>query len=214
MNHLCNLSELLPKLNAARRRNGKAGSIGKTTPTAPIPSPINPSMIHKSLLIFIFFLQSFLFLFTLYDVANCHYGMMEYHPRSWKSHNLTDFFTHFRLVTMHTAVRAKGLGFHKGAFITALHRILRKCFAFGTKIFLCPMLLSTIKSYHQSDGTLFPFSLALNFIYHNFSPFSFSKSLSDKQKIKCILQFSHKVPLNIPAFCRLLLYRLCQQSPS
>lgn len=104
---------------------------------------------------------------------------------------------------MHTAVRAKGLGFHKGAFITALHRILRKCFAFGTKIFLCPMLLSTIKSYHQSDGTLFPFSLALNFIYHNFSPFSFSKSLSDKQKIKCILQFSHKVPLNIPAFCRL-----------
>lgn len=39
---------------------------------------------------------------------------------------------------MHTAVRAKGLGFHKGAFITALHRILRKCFAFGTKIFLCP----------------------------------------------------------------------------
>ena len=43
MNHLCNLSELLPKLNAARRRNGKAGSIGKTTPTAPIPSPINPT---------------------------------------------------------------------------------------------------------------------------------------------------------------------------
>ena len=136
------------------------------------------------------------------------------HPWPGIPHHFFYMITHFRLVTMHTAVRAKGLGFHKGAFITALHRILRKCFAFGTKIFLCPMLLSTIKSYHQSDGTLFPFSLALNFIYHNFSPFSFSKSLSDKQKIKCILQFSHKVPLNIPAFCRLLLYRLCQQSPS
>lgn len=100
---------------------------------------------------------------------------------------------------MHTAVRAKGLGFHKGAFITALHRILRKCFAFGTKIFLCPMLLSTIKSYHQSDGTLFPFSLALNFIYHNFRLSLFQKAFLINKKlsvffnlvIRFLLTFQH-----------------------
>ena len=60
---------------------------------------------------------------------------------------------------MDAAVGAKGLGFHKGTLIAPHHRVLCQCLAFGTKRFLCPVLLFTIEADHQGDRALFTLAL-------------------------------------------------------
>ena len=53
--------ELLAKQKAASIRNGKAGSMGTTAPTAPRPTPIQPKMIYSNFFMcfspFVFFLS-------------------------------------------------------------------------------------------------------------------------------------------------------------
>lgn len=62
---------------------------------------------------------------------------------------------------MDAAVGAKGLGFHKGTLIAPHHSVFGQRLAFGTKRFLCPVLLFTVEAYHQCDCALF--TLALGF---------------------------------------------------
>ena len=60
---------------------------------------------------------------------------------------------------MDAAVGAKGLGFHKGTLIAPHHRVFGQRLAFGTKYFLCPVLLFTVKANHQGDRALFTLTL-------------------------------------------------------
>ena len=95
--------------------------------------------------------------------------MAEYHARPRKAHNGSDFLTHFGLVAMDAAVGAKGLGFHKGTLIAPHHSVFGQRLAFGTKCFLCPVLLFAIEAYHQGDRAFFSFALGFNLIFaHTF----------------------------------------------
>ncbi len=93
-------------------------------------------------------------------MADRLYRMAEYHARSGKAHDLTNFLSHHGLVAMHAAIRAEGFTFHKRTLVASLSGVSQKLGTFGTKLFLT-VLLFAINFYHKSDRLLFPFALAI-----------------------------------------------------
>lgn len=75
-------------------------------------------------------------------------GVMKYHPRSRKAHNLADFFAHFGLIAMYLAVGAKGFAFHKRAFIAALIGIIKQLLTILAQAAFAMVLLAAIERNH------------------------------------------------------------------
>lgn len=99
---------------------------------------------------------------------SCH-GMHEKHPRSGESHHRPDPFPHVGFVAVHLAVGAKGLGLHKGTFITAHSGIFFQFRAFRTKLCFPEsgsfahrfVLFLAVEQDHIGDHLLLPLSLVL-----------------------------------------------------
>ena len=58
-------------------------------------------------------------------MTDSHDRMMKDHPRAGETHDFPDLFTHVGFITMYFAIGAKGLCFHKGAFVASLSGIGR-----------------------------------------------------------------------------------------
>lgn len=104
----------------------------------------------------------------------CH-RMMEYHPRSRKTHDCADSLPHFctnlrigALVAVYPAVGAERLGFHERAFVAPLPCISIKRLTFRTKTVFPSMLLFAVKGNHLRHHRFFPFPFCLNTFYHLF----------------------------------------------
>ena len=66
---------------------------------------------------------------------------------------------------MHLTVRAKGLGFHKGAFVRSQHCIVAEFLTLGTEFFFCTVLFLTVKLYHKPYDFLFMLSFCFNSVH-------------------------------------------------
>jgi len=165
MIQLCNLLELLAKQKVDSIKNGKYGIIGRAAPIPTNTRLIHPRAIKNIRLIdIIFFKSPFLFL-AFYHVPDRHDRMTEYHPRSWKTHDRTYFFSHICFVAMYLAIWAKGLGFHKGTLIAPHSCISVKCFTFRAETLFRSVLIFAINADHQRHGSLFPLALGFNFLF-------------------------------------------------
>ena len=72
----------------------------------------------------------------------------------------TDLFPHLRLIAMHLAGRAKGLGLHKGAVLNAGQCIIMELLAFRAEFSLrAVMLFAAVKCDHLADQQFFIVSL-------------------------------------------------------
>lgn len=117
-------------------------------------------------MLFSFFYSSF-FLFGFYNVPYCNYRVRKNHSRTGKAHYTAYPFTHFGFITMHFAVRAECLCFHKRAFIASHYCIVAECLAFIAKPVLARMMpFSAIKCYHLRHHTLFTFSFIVYISFH------------------------------------------------
>ena len=66
-------------------------------------------------------------------MTDCGDWVAENHPRAGKPHHGPNLLPHVRLVAMHLAVGAEGLGLHKGAPVAALPGISIQGGAVGTE---------------------------------------------------------------------------------
>ena len=88
------------------------------------------------------------------DMANCHDGMVKYHPRTGEAHDTSDFFSHVRLVAMDFAARAKGLCLQIAALVDALFCVGIQRSTFRAKRFTA-VFFPAVNPDHQADDFLF-----------------------------------------------------------
>lgn len=112
------------------------------------------------------FIQPFFLFFTFNHMPDSCHRIMEQHAWSGKSHNLSDFLPHIRLIAMHAAIRTEGFCLHKRTLITAKPCILIELFTFPAQGLSRMMLLVTIYFNHQGDHLFFPFPFCTNILLH------------------------------------------------
>ena len=101
------------------------------------------------------------------DMPNRHDGVVKDHSRTCKAHDLSDPFSHIRLVAMDFAARAEGLCLHQWTVVNPLLCVGVQCGAFGAKR-VATVLFSAVKPDHQADGFLLPLSFAV-YVHLRFS---------------------------------------------
>ena len=101
------------------------------------------------------------------DMPNRHDGVVKDHSRTCKAHDLSDPFSHTRLVAMDFAARAEGLCLHKWTVVNPLLCVGLQRGAFGAKRFAAT-LIAAVKSNHQADNFLLPLSFAV-YVHLRFS---------------------------------------------
>ena len=101
------------------------------------------------------------------DMPNCHDGVVKDHSRTCKAHDLSDSFSHIRLVAMDFAARAEGLCLHKLTLVDALFCVGVQRGAFGAKR-VATVLFSAVKPDHQANGFLLPLSFSV-YVHLRFS---------------------------------------------
>ena len=82
--------------------------------------------------------------------------MHRQHSGPGPAHDSADLFPHLRLIAMHLAGRAKGLGLHKGAVLNAGQRIIMQLLAFRAETASeGVMLLAAVERDHLTDKHFF-----------------------------------------------------------
>lgn len=99
----------------------------------------------------------------------CQHRMIQNHPRSGEPHDLSNLFSHFRLIAMHFTVCTKRFFFHKWAFLASLFCIIRKSLTVRTHLsplfFFFQMVFPAIQPYHLFHNILFFLSFLFSFIH-------------------------------------------------
>ena len=86
--------------------------------------------------------------------------MHRQHSGPGPAHDSADLFPHLRLIAMHLAGRAKGLGLHKGAMLDPGQRIIMELLALRAEFSLrAVMLFAAVKCDHLADQQFFIVSL-------------------------------------------------------
>ena len=145
----------------------------------PNATPIQPKTTYSIFLSFITHLQS-LFLFGsllpnfhFQYMAHSHHQVAEYHPRSRKTHDCADFFSHFNanlligvLIAVYLTIRAKCLCLHKRAFVAPLPCVCIEGCTFRAEAVFPAMLSPAVKCNHLRHHSLFPFPLCIDILMH------------------------------------------------
>ena len=82
-------------------------------------------------------------------------GVIEDHPGAGIAHDLPDALAHGRLIAMHPAVVAEGLGFHKGAVVAAALGVGQQLLTLRTEFLPAVMIRLYCRKHHGGkEGTL------------------------------------------------------------
>ncbi len=130
---------------------------------------------YKTRPVWILFLLHFhtpLFFFCFHHMPYSRHRMMKYHPGTGKTHHLSDFLPHFRLVAMNLAVGAESFRLHKGTFVAARPGIFFESLAFWTKLSVRMVIFFAVEFYHLGNHFLFPGTLVLRAFHQLILPCS------------------------------------------
>ncbi len=112
-----------------------------------------------SVLCFCFSFQSPPFLFRFIHMSARRNRMVEYHTRTRKSHNLSDFLPHLGPITMHLAVGAKCFRFHERTQITSSSGVFIQFLTGFTQSLFGVMALLAVQRNHLRNKLFLSISL-------------------------------------------------------